>query len=426
MNDDECPFCEIANANSKEKLIAESDYAIAFLDKYPLNEGHTLVVPRRHESDFFNLTIEEQMGLWRLLSEVQKVTTSSLKPDGFNVGINVSKSAGQTVDHAHVHLIPRFNGDVDNPKGGVRWVIPEKAPYWGEEVTLVEALKKKTTSTIEAISRFHTPGWTYQGCCYQAECFSCSEMGLDIWRRPINPEYDNSYRYWGVFCRKCESLTDLSCYKAPQKKLLRKWASETETPFHFTGEWTPEADKALLQAYQSGRSIPSIAEDFGVAKTNKALSDRLGNFLLFNKDFPIPFTREPLQEKDSLKLELDSIWESCSQMPAREKTKVITNGICQWTEARGWSPSEEERIDIHPEICNSGRNSRRGRVDVWCEPNLHVDKGLAIEIDGHDKVISISKLIQAGINGYIPIWVRHTTPVKIDVPEQIHLISLNN
>ena len=64
--------------------------------------------------------------------------------------INVSKSAGQTVDHAHVHLIPRFNGDVDNPKGGVRWVIPEKAPYWGEEVTLVEALKKKTTSTIEA------------------------------------------------------------------------------------------------------------------------------------------------------------------------------------------------------------------------------------------------------------------------------------
>ena len=132
MNKTNCPFCSIAEGSEETKLLAESKHSIAFLDQYPLNEGHSLIIPRKHEPSLFNLTTEERQDIWKLVDKVHELISRQLNPDGFNIGVNVSESAGQTVGHAHIHLIPRFKGDVPDPKGGVRWVIPERAPYWEE------------------------------------------------------------------------------------------------------------------------------------------------------------------------------------------------------------------------------------------------------------------------------------------------------
>ena len=122
-----CPFCDRIAAGD---LIAGNDSAAALLDGYPLNPGHCLVVPRRHLADFFDLSQPEQADIWSLVSELKTRLDMERAPAGYNVGINVGAAAGQTVWHAHVHLIPRHAGDVEDPRGGVRWVIAAKAPYW--------------------------------------------------------------------------------------------------------------------------------------------------------------------------------------------------------------------------------------------------------------------------------------------------------
>jgi diadenosine tetraphosphate (Ap4A) HIT family hydrolase len=125
-----CPFC---SRLSNEPLADSSEHAVAFADAFPVSPGHHLLIPRRHVVDFFQLRPEEQADLWRLLARLRERLVGEYSPDGFNVGLNVGPAAGQTVDHAHVHLIPRFAGDVADPRGGVRWVVPEKAPYWQGE-----------------------------------------------------------------------------------------------------------------------------------------------------------------------------------------------------------------------------------------------------------------------------------------------------
>ena len=122
-----CPFCDRIAVGD---LIAANDSAAALFDGYPLNPGHCLVVPRRHVADFFDLSQAEQADVWRLVAEIKARLDKERAPAGYNVGINVGAAAGQTVWHAHVHLIPRRAGDVEDPRGGVRWVIPAKAPYW--------------------------------------------------------------------------------------------------------------------------------------------------------------------------------------------------------------------------------------------------------------------------------------------------------
>lgn len=122
-----CLFCErIAAGDVAER----NDMAAAFLDGYPLSDGHTLVVPLRHEPDFFKLTVPEQEAIMSLARVVQERLGKAGSVDGFNVGINAGEAAGQTIGHAHVHVIPRSAGDVEDPRGGVRWVIPERAAYW--------------------------------------------------------------------------------------------------------------------------------------------------------------------------------------------------------------------------------------------------------------------------------------------------------
>ena len=121
-----CPFCEI----EPTRLVASNDLAVAIRDRFPVNPGHTLVIPRRHVASWFEATPQEQIAIMELLTEVKaKLDGDAAPPEGYNVGINVGETAGQTVMHLHVHLIPRFEGDVSDPRGGVRFVVPERGSY---------------------------------------------------------------------------------------------------------------------------------------------------------------------------------------------------------------------------------------------------------------------------------------------------------
>ena len=122
-----CAFCSRLAGG---ELIAQNDLAAAFLDAFPLSPGHCLVVPRRHEPDFLALTPKEQTAAWALVASVRQHIETSRIPDGYNIGINVGEAAGQTVAHAHLHVIPRYHGDVADARGGIRWIIPARARYW--------------------------------------------------------------------------------------------------------------------------------------------------------------------------------------------------------------------------------------------------------------------------------------------------------
>lgn len=106
--------------------------AVAFPDAYPVAEGHTLVVPRKQVASIYELNETEQSAVWDLVAEVRQRLLTGLKPDAFNIGVNDGLAAGQTVEHAHVHIIPRRKGDVPDPRGGIRWIIDDKANYWNK------------------------------------------------------------------------------------------------------------------------------------------------------------------------------------------------------------------------------------------------------------------------------------------------------
>jgi diadenosine tetraphosphate (Ap4A) HIT family hydrolase len=107
-----------------------SEHAIAFPDAFPVTQGHTLVVPRVHVESVFDLPQAVQTDLWILVARVRSQLAGDADVDGFTVGTNDGVAAGQTVPHAHIHVIPRRRGDVPDPRGGVRWVIPDRAAYW--------------------------------------------------------------------------------------------------------------------------------------------------------------------------------------------------------------------------------------------------------------------------------------------------------
>ncbi len=124
-----CPFCARIE---KGEVVLGNDLAAAIPDGFPVSAGHTLVVSRRHVADYFQLSAEEQGAIWALVPEVKVRLDEEHHPSGYNVGMNVGSAAGQTVWHAHVHVIPRYQGDVEDPRGGVRSVIRGKARYWKE------------------------------------------------------------------------------------------------------------------------------------------------------------------------------------------------------------------------------------------------------------------------------------------------------
>src|SRR5690242_1703285 len=106
-----CPFCPPQTS----QLVMETEFVFVLRDGFPVSEGHTLVVPKRHVLSLFDLALEEQTTIWKTVIEAREGLFRDLHPDGFTIGINDGPAAGQTVPHAHIHIIPRFNGDVTDP-----------------------------------------------------------------------------------------------------------------------------------------------------------------------------------------------------------------------------------------------------------------------------------------------------------------------
>jgi len=121
-----CVFCKI----HKEEYLIENEFAFAKLDKYPVTDGHTLIIPKRHFSEYFNITKVEQTAVSDLITIRRKQLIEDAGVKGFNIGVNSGQVAGQTIFHCHIHLIPRRKGDLDDPRGGVRGVIPGKMKYY--------------------------------------------------------------------------------------------------------------------------------------------------------------------------------------------------------------------------------------------------------------------------------------------------------
>lgn len=120
-----CAFCDI----DPSRIVAENDVSFAIRDGYPVSPGHTLVIPRRHFAGWFDANAREHEGMLDLLEVVKAAIDREFSPDGYNIGVNDGPAAGQTVMHLHIHVIPRYQGDVDDPTGGVRLAIPDKGNY---------------------------------------------------------------------------------------------------------------------------------------------------------------------------------------------------------------------------------------------------------------------------------------------------------
>ena len=123
-----CPF----NFPTGE-VILENNLVYAIYDKYPVSRGHALVIPKRHATNYFKLTLEEQAACQLMLNILKKIIDKKYHPDGYNVGVNVGDCAGQTVRHVSIHLIPRYNNDADSTASGVRNVIVDRADYLNQK-----------------------------------------------------------------------------------------------------------------------------------------------------------------------------------------------------------------------------------------------------------------------------------------------------
>lgn len=129
MNKDNCIFCENKGINLLDHVIPNLKNWYLKWDEYPVNPGHILIIPKRHFQSIFEINLIEFMELWKALYYAKRMIEKDYKPDGYNVGINDGEAAGQSIMHLHIHLIPRYKGDVENPRGGVRGVIPNKQNY---------------------------------------------------------------------------------------------------------------------------------------------------------------------------------------------------------------------------------------------------------------------------------------------------------
>jgi len=123
---DKCVFCKDFDKN---RIIYEDSTWVAIYDNYPVSKGHVLVIPKRHCETYFDLNFIELESISVTIGIVKRLLDKKFKPDGYNIGINCGEAAGQTVKHCHIHIIPRYKGDMEDPRGGVRGVIPEKQKY---------------------------------------------------------------------------------------------------------------------------------------------------------------------------------------------------------------------------------------------------------------------------------------------------------
>lgn len=121
-----CPFC----IPDQTRVILSNFHALAISDSFPVSPGHTLIVPKRHVASLFEATREENDALLDLLRQMRQLLQQVRNPASFNIGINDGAAAGQTIMHLHIHLSPHYSGDAGDPRGGVRWIFPDKAVYW--------------------------------------------------------------------------------------------------------------------------------------------------------------------------------------------------------------------------------------------------------------------------------------------------------
>lgn len=128
MNSPECLFCDKDNTE-KNTILAENELVYARWDNYPVSDGHVEIVPIRHVDSYFDLTKPEVLAIHSLSLIAKEIITAKYQPDAFTIGINDGAAAGRTIHHVHQHLIPRYEGDVPNPRGGVRHIIPGKGDY---------------------------------------------------------------------------------------------------------------------------------------------------------------------------------------------------------------------------------------------------------------------------------------------------------
>lgn len=113
----------------ENRIIYRDKYFFIIKDNFPVNPGHLLIISNEIRKDFFNLTIREKSQLPKVIEKAKEIIMREFNPDGFNIGMNCGEAAGQTIFHFHCHIIPRYKGDIKNPRGGVRAVIPEKMGY---------------------------------------------------------------------------------------------------------------------------------------------------------------------------------------------------------------------------------------------------------------------------------------------------------
>ena len=111
-------------------MVAQNALTFTVRDTLPVSPGHTLVLPKRHIASIFEATKEEVAALWEALQQARTNLIKEHSPDGFNIGINDGLASGQTILHLHIHMIPRYKGDMPDPRGGIRWIFPGKAVYW--------------------------------------------------------------------------------------------------------------------------------------------------------------------------------------------------------------------------------------------------------------------------------------------------------
>lgn len=123
-----CLFCDRDNKN-KHRIILENDFCYARWDNFPVSRGHLEIVPKLHISSFFDIDDEQLIQLYALIKEAKALVQKKYSPDGYNIGINEGEAAGRTVHHLHLHIIPRYKGDVEDPHGGIRNIIPGKGKY---------------------------------------------------------------------------------------------------------------------------------------------------------------------------------------------------------------------------------------------------------------------------------------------------------
>lgn len=121
-----CPFCEI----DQDRILYEDELCFTVRDGFPVSNGHTLIITRRHIVSFFDTSPEEKTAILNVVESSKTALDREFAPDAYNIGVNDGLASGQTIPHLHIHLIPRYRGDVSDPRGGVRWVIPDKAVYW--------------------------------------------------------------------------------------------------------------------------------------------------------------------------------------------------------------------------------------------------------------------------------------------------------